>query len=224
MTLNRSYTYIAFYDLDHTILQGNSATYLVEEARQLGVMTQKQYRHAVFLSILYKLNLGNPTKMINRMLTWLKGLPEESLRKLCHDVFKDSLVDIIRPEILLTLEKHRKQDCAVVLLSSASILICEPVSKHLGFEDAICTQLGSDNGILNGATKGKLVYAKEKKHRLLSYCEEQGYDPKDAFYYGDSFTDHYVMEAVGHPVAVSPDRKLLKIATAKNWPILVPDR
>ena len=143
---------------------------------------------------------------------------------MCRDVFNDSLVEIIRPEIMVTLEKHRKQNGAVVLLSSASTPICEPVSKYLGLDDVICTQLGSDHGILNGATKGKLVYGREKKHRLLSYCKEHGYDPKDAYYYGDSYTDHHVMEAVGHPVAVSPDRRLLKIATAKNWSILVLDK
>ncbi len=224
MSLNRSFTYIAFYDLDHTILRGNSATCLVEESRQRGVMNQKQYRHALYLSIIYKLNLGNPAKMINRMLSWLKGLPEESIKKLCREVFHDSLVNTIRPEILATLEVHRKQNGAVVLLSSASSPICEPVSKHLGLDDVICTHLSSDNGILNGTTDGKLVYGMEKKHRLLSYCQTHGYDPNDAFYYGDSYTDHHVMKAVGNPVAVSPDRRLLKIATRRNWPILLQDR
>ncbi len=42
-----------------------------------------------------------------------------------------------------------------------------------------------------------------------------------AWYYGDSHTDKYVMEAVGFPVAVSPDKKLLKIANRNNWPILL---
>ncbi|MEN8228649.1 MAG: HAD-IB family hydrolase [Bacteroidota bacterium] len=224
MTLKRSYKYIAFYDLDHTIFRGNSATCLVEEAQQRGVMTQKQYRQAIYLSIIYKLNFGNPTRMINRMLSWLKGLKEESIRNLCMEVFNDSLVETIRPEILVTLEKHRKQNGAVVLLSSASTPICEPVTKYLELDDVICTQLATENGILTGTTNGKLVYGIEKKHRMQSYCQEHGYDAKDAYYYGDSYTDYHVMEAVGNPVAVSPDRKLLKIATAKNWPILLQDR
>lgn len=222
--MKRSFSYIAFYDLDHTILKGNSATYLVEEARQRGIMSPKQYRHAVYLSIIYKMNIGDPTKMINRMLSWLKGLQEESVIKLCKEVFRESLVEIIRPEILITMEKHRKEKGAVVLLSSASSPICEPVSKHLQMDDVVCTHLGSDNGILNGTTNGKLVYGMEKKIRLQSYCKEHGHNPKDAYYYGDSYTDQYVMETVGNPVAISPDRRLLKIALAKNWPILVRDR
>lgn len=222
--MKKSFSYIAFYDLDHTILKGNSATFLVEESRQRGIMSPKQYRHAVYLSIIYKMKIGNPTKMINRMLSWLKGLQEESIINLCSEVFRESLIEIIRPEILVTMEKHRKDNGALVLLSSASSPICEPVSKHLQLDDVVCTHLASDNGILNGTTNGKLVYGMEKKSRLLSYCREHGYNPKDAYYYGDSYTDQYVMEAVGNPVAISPDRRLLKIAHAKNWPILVDDR
>ncbi len=220
MQLKRSFKYIAFYDLDHTILHGNSATYLVEEARKRGIMSTRQFRHAVYLSIIYKLNIGDPTKMINRMLSWLKGLKEESIKQLCREVFKDSLVSLIRTEILASLKEHREKNGAVVLLSSATSPICDPVSKHLELDDVICTRLATVNGTLTGATEGKLIYAMEKKHCLLSYCQEHGYDPIDSYYYGDSGTDRHVMEAVGYPVAVSPDRRLLKIATGRNWPIM----
>jgi len=223
MLLKNSFKYIAFYDLDHTILHGNSATYLVEEARKRGIMTPKQYRHAVYLAILYKLNIGDPSKMINRMFSWLKGLNEESVRKLCREVFRDSLVSTIRTEILSSLKEHRNQNGALVLLSSASKPICDPVSDHLELDDVICTKLAAQDGTLTGTTEGKLVYAMEKMHCLISYCNEQGYSPNDAFYYGDSITDRHVMEAVGNPVAVSPDRRLLKFATARNWPIMVQD-
>ena len=74
-----SYSYTAFYDLDHTILDGNSATHLVMESRKRGVMSERQYRQAVWLSILYKLNIGNHTRMINRMLSWLEGVRESDI-------------------------------------------------------------------------------------------------------------------------------------------------
>ena len=222
--LKKEFKYIAFYDLDHTILTGNSATSLVEEARKRGVMSPKQYRHAVYLSIIYKLNLGNPTKMINRMLSWLTGLREEAVKKLCREVFMDDLVRTIRPEILESMSDHRARNGANILLSSATSPICEPVSDYLKMDDVICTQLASENGILTGKTDGKLVYGLEKKNRLLSYCKIHGFEPSESYYYGDSFTDQYVMESVGKPVAVSPDRRLLKIVRMKNWPILVQDR
>jgi HAD superfamily hydrolase (TIGR01490 family) len=224
MTFAERFKYIAFYDLDHTILSGNSATTLVEVARQRGIMTPRQFRHAVYLSLIYKLNLGDPTKMINRMLSWLNGLKESAIRELCMEVFQKQLLDTIRPEILQSMEMHRQKNGALVLLSSATSPICEPIARHLQLDDLICTHLESREGILTGHTLGKLVYGEEKKNRMLSYCKTYGHDPGLAFYYGDSFTDQYVMEAVGNPVAVSPDRRLFKIATARSWPVLVHDR
>jgi phosphoserine phosphatase len=56
---------------------------------------------------------------------------------------------------------------------------------------------------------------------MLDYCHNNGYDPMNAWYYGDSHTDRFVMEAVGFPVAVSPDKRLMKIAKKNNWAILL---
>ncbi len=215
------FTYTAFYDLDHTILDGNSATHMVQEARKRGVMSERQYRHAVWLSILYKLNIGEPSRMIDRMLSWLKGLKEPSLMKLSQDVFDQIIKNTIRPEILETIQEHRAKKAAVILLSSATSPICQPVSRFMELDDLICTQLEVENGILTGHTDGKLVYGPEKKVRMLAYCREKKYDPQEAWYYGDSHTDKYVMEAVGFPVAVSPDKKLLKIAKRNDWPVLL---
>jgi len=215
-----SFKYAAFYDLDHTILDGNSATHIVQEARKQEVMTERQFRHAVWLSILYKLNIGEPARMILRMLSWLKGKEELHIMNFSREIFDLLIKDTVRPEILETIKEHRDKKGAVVLLSSASNPICLPVSQFLGMDDIICTQLESRNGRLTGNTIRKLVYGSEKKVRMLEFCRDKDYDPRDAWYYGDSNTDRYVMEAVGNPVAVFPDRKLLKIAKRNHWPIL----
>lgn len=216
--------YIAFYDLDHTILTGNSATALVEESRKRGVMSPGQYRHAVWLALLYKLNLGDPVKMITRMLSWLKDLKESEIKLLCEEIYQTIIQETIRPEILQSFEMHRSSGAAVVLLSSATEPICDVVVSHLELDAMICTRLETINGVFTGFTEGKLVYGAEKKHRMQKFCNEHAYDPGKAWYYGDSFTDRHVMEAVGNPVAVSPDRGLKKISVRRKWPILVDDR
>ncbi len=224
MTSADGFKYLAFYDLDHTILVDNSATHLINEARKRGVMTERHFRHAIWLSILYKLGIGNSSKMIIRMLSWLNGLSEKLVIQLCIEVFNSQIINKIRPEIIETLEEHRSRNGALILLSSASEPICFPVSKHLHFDDIICTRLESIDGILTGQTLGNLVYAQEKVSRLLSYCKWHGQDPGEAYYYGDSHTDQHVMASVGNPIAVDPDKKLCKIALERNWPILIRNR
>jgi len=224
MDKRKKFEYVAFYDLDHTILEDNSATHLVHEARKRGIMSEKLFRHAVWLSLLYKLGIGNSTKMIIRMLSWLKGLNVDVVSQLCKEVFTGQIVDKIRPEILETIRKHRSGNGGVVLLSSASEPICKPVVKFLEMDDLICSELESVDGILTGYTKGKLVYGKEKENRLIAYCNKHGYKREEAYYYGDSFTDEYVMKAVGNPVAVDPDKRLLKIALKNSWTIMTRNR
>jgi len=221
MDTGKKFAYIAFYDLDHTVLEDNSATHLVNEAMDRGIMSKRLYRQAVWLSILYKLGIGNSTKMIIRMLSWLKGLKENIVNQLCEEIFTKQIVGKIRPEILETIREHRSRNGAIVMLSSATEPICKPVANYLKMDDLICSILESQNGILTGFTRGNLVYAKEKETRLRSYCKEHGYNEAESYYYGDSFTDEYVMSTVGHPVAVDPDKKLLRIAQRKNWEILV---
>lgn len=218
--MTKRYKYIAFYDLDRTIFTGNSANSLVEEARRQGMMSKQQFRHALYLSLLYKLDWWEPARIITRMLSWLKGMPESSVQQLCLEVFDQTLIETIRPELLEEMKKHREKGGANVLLSSATSLICEPAASHLQLEDVICTHLEKIDGVLTGTTTGKLVYGPEKKRRMLLYCRQHRYDPGEAYYYGDSKTDFHVMEAVGHPVAVSPDKKLLKIALERDWQIL----
>jgi putative phosphoserine phosphatase/1-acylglycerol-3-phosphate O-acyltransferase len=220
----KEHPYIAFYDLDHTILKGNSATALVEESRKRGVMSSAQYRHAVWLAILYKLNIGDPATMINRMLSWLNGLRVSEIKSLCYEIFHAHIKLTIRPEILESFALHRSRGAAVVLLSSATSPICEPVADHLKLDAMICTHLETRDGAFTGRTQGPLVYGKEKKRRMLSFCLEHEGDASEAWYYGDSHTDRFVMEAVGNPVAVSPDRRLKKIAVRHTWPIIADDR
>lgn len=224
MKKGEKFDYIAFYDLDHTILEDNSATHLVHEARKRGIMSGRRFRHAVWLSLLYKLRIGDSTKMIIRMLSWLDGLRKEDIDQLCVDVFSKHIMPKIRPEILETISEHRSNRGGIVLLSSASEPICSQVYNHLEMDDLICSRLESVNGILTGKTQGKLVYGKEKEKRLVDYCIEHGYKQEDAYYYGDSYTDEYVMNAVGHPVAVDPDKKLLRTALKNYWTIIVRKR
>jgi HAD superfamily hydrolase (TIGR01490 family) len=184
-------------------------------------MSRRQYRQAVWLSILYKLDIGNPTIMIDRMLSWLKGVQEASIMTLSQEIFDQLIKETIRPEILETIREHRSKNGAIVLLSSATTPICKPVSQFLQMDGMICTRLEAKHGILTGHTYGKLVYGPEKKVRMLAFCKEKNFNPDDAWYYGDSHTDRHVMEAVGHPVAVSPDQGLMRIAKKNKWPILL---
>lgn len=220
MPPEKQFKYLAFFDLDRTILSVNSATSLVKESLDRRMMTPGQYRHAIYLSILYKLEWRDTTRILHKMLSWLNGLSKAKVEQLCRDVWQSTLLDLVRSEILSEFEFHRRQNGGLILLSSATSFVCEPVVEDLKMDALVCSHIKENNGVLTGVPEGKLVFGREKKHRLLDYCKAEGQNAHDAWYYGDSISDRHVLEAVGNPVCVDPDRKLKRLADKKGWKIL----
>jgi phosphoserine phosphatase len=78
--------------------------------------------------------------------------------------------------------------------------------------------------IVDGRYTGDIeyyAYAEEKARAIRDLAEQVGYDLESSYAYSDSVTDVHMLEAVGHPHAVNPDRDLRRIAAARGWPVLV---
>jgi len=221
---DKKFKYLAFFDLDRTILSVNSATSLVKESLERRMMSRGQYRHALYLSILYKLEWRDTTQILHQMLGWLNGLSKEKVEQLCRDVWQTNLNKLVRPEIIAEFDYHRRQEGGIILLSSATSFVCDPVVKDLKMDGLVCTYIKEEQGILKGVPVRKLVFGREKKHRLQEFCETEGYNAGEAWYYGDSISDQYVLEAVGNPVCVDPDRKLKRLVEKRGWKLLEIDR
>jgi HAD superfamily hydrolase (TIGR01490 family) len=211
--------YVAFFDLDRTIIHLNSGSLLVRQAYKNGLMSTGDLLNAIFQSYLYKFNLRDANQIISKMGTWLKGLRIEIIDELSEEVVNNYLINSIRPEIIKEIGFHREQNGRIVMLSSEISAICGPVGRYLGFEDTICTELEISNGILTGNPVGNFCFGDEKRVRLEEFCEAGNYKPGEAFYYADSVSDLPALEAVGHPVCITPDKKLRRIALQKGWTI-----
>jgi putative phosphoserine phosphatase / 1-acylglycerol-3-phosphate O-acyltransferase len=209
--------YIAFFDVDGTLINVNSGKSLVNTGYKSGLISTKNFIHALYLSLLFKFNLRKPGRIIDRMAGWLKGLSEDTVKKLSEEVFLSSLYPAIRPEIYTEIRYHKEQNARVVILSSAVQFVCLPLAKHLVMDDVICSELEVREGVFTGRFDGNLCYGDEKVNRLKDYCEEMNCSLEKAYYYADSISDFQALDSVGYPVCVNPDKKLAKVAGAKHW-------
>ena len=212
-------SYIAFFDLDRTIIKLNSGSLLIRKAYKSGFMSTGYLLNAILQGYLYKFNLRDTKMIISRMGMWLKGLHHEMIDELSQEVINIYLINSIRPEIIKEITFHKEQNGIIVMLSSGISSICEPIGRHLAFDDIICTTMETINGILTGAPVGNFCFGDEKRKRLEEYCKLRNYKPGDAFYYADSISDLPALEIVGHPVCITPDKKLRKTANEKGWKI-----
>ncbi len=213
-------SYIAFFDLDRTILSLNSGSVLVREAYKSGFMSTSDLLNALYLSFLYKFHLRDTALIISVMGKWLKGLTLDEVGILSDNIVNNHLLDAVRPELISEIKLHKENNAEVVILSSVIFQICKSLGSHLGVDNQICTTMEVIDGVFTGLPDGKFCFDDEKRVRLIEYCKASHYNLSESFYYGDSIADFPALEVVGHPVCVTPDKKLAKIARKRGWRII----
>jgi HAD superfamily hydrolase (TIGR01490 family) len=209
--------YVTFFDLDQTLADSVSGKLLANCAFRKGLLKCSDLVNAVFLSFLFRFKLKDPLKIIDDMVGWVKGIPENSLLELCSEVTGKLIIPSVYPEARAEIAYHKSKKAKVVILSSALKSVCEIIAENLNIDDIICSELEIKNGYLTGRPLGHICFGEEKAVRLLEYCEKNNFSTSDAWYYGDSIHDFPALNSVGNQVCVNPDKKLKKAAIKRNW-------
>lgn len=217
---NEPKNYIAFFDLDQTLTKSISGRALASGAYRKGLMSHWDLINAIFLSLVFRLKLKDPLKIIDKMVSWVRGIPEKTINDLCSEVFNEVLLPSVYNEAKAEIEFHKANNGKVIILSSALTPVCREMAESLNFDDIICSDLEVENGYMTGRPLGHFCFGEEKAVRLLEYCKKDNCSPADAWYYGDSISDFTVLNTVGTPVCVNPDNQLRKAALKRDWKIL----
>jgi len=212
--------YIAFFDLDSTLTDVISGKALAACAYRKGLMKSSDLVTAIYLLLLYRLNLRDPLKIIDDMVSRVKGIPEQAMNDLCSEVFLKVLLPSVFREAKTEIKQHKENGAKVVILSSGLEQICREMAKSIEMDDIICSVLEVRDGYFTGRPLGRLCFGKEKVIRLIEYCKHNNVNPRYSWYYGDSFSDLPVLDYVGNPVCVNPDKKLKKAAHNRGWKVL----
>ena len=87
-------------------------------------------------------------------------------------------------------------------------------------DDVVSSELEISNGEFTGKAVGKLNFGTQKAVTMKQFCDEHGYSLDEAYYYGDAFTDRFVLDTVGNAVCVKPEIKLKRMARRKGWKVI----
>jgi HAD superfamily hydrolase (TIGR01490 family) len=213
--------YVAFFDLDRTLSGEISGNVLVKLAWKKNQISIKDLINAFQLYILYKLRLRDPGLIIDEMVAWVKGKPEGWIEDLCREACSSILLPSIFPQAVAEIRSHKEKNGKVIILSSALQQICGRVSEFLGMDGFLCSSLEVKDGLLTGNAAGRLCFGEEKLVRMTEFCKDNTMNPADSWYYADSISDLSVLEVVGNPVCVNPDKELRNEALKRGWRILV---
>ena len=142
------------------------------------------------------------------------------MREIVAETLHHIVDPIVYDEAVSLIEEHRPLGRDVVIVSTSGAEVVGPIGEMLGADDVIATQLEIVDGKYTGTIE-YYAYAEEKARAIHALADERGYDLEGSFAYSDSVTDVPMLEAVGHPHAVNPDKELRRIAADRGWPILV---
>ena len=208
----------AFFDLDRTLLRRSSALALAGTFHQRGLISGRQLAKAAAWQLLFVLR-GGSHEAVRRAaedgLVVLRGFTPEAMRELVAEAMEPVLRPLVYAEPLQLVRRHRERGAAVYIVSATLQEIVQAIADDLGFDGA----LGTAREVRDGVYTGEAIRAlhAENKARCIG---ELGFDLAASTAYSDSHTDLPFLEAVGHPVAANPDRKLRRIAAARGWPVL----
>ncbi|OHD66297.1 MAG: hypothetical protein A2176_07355 [Spirochaetes bacterium RBG_13_51_14] len=210
--------YTAFFDLDHTILSTSSGKIMLKGSYEHGIIGKKEIFKAIIINILYRTGILSSQSAVERWLQWYVGMSIEMVAPIAME-WVEELNKFIREDARRELKLHRDNGARTVILSASTTYICEQIKNTLDMDDILCTEIEVIDGSLTGKLKGRYCYGEEKLIRARQYCQEKGMRMEDAYYYADSIADLPVLESVGNPVCVTPDKKLERIARKRGWEI-----
>jgi HAD superfamily hydrolase (TIGR01490 family) len=209
---------IAFFDLDRTLIAQNSGTLWVLRELQLGRLKPWQALQAAAWLARYELGFAAIDAALRRAIASLAGSQESELRERTASFYDRCVRSLYRPGARQAIEEHRRAGDSLVLLTSSSLYLSEHVARDLNLDGVICNRFEVDeNGLHTGRTVGALCFGAGKLQHAGEFAKQNGARLQDCAFYTDSYADLPVLEAVGRPVAVNPDRRLRRVAEQRRW-------
>lgn len=212
---------IAFFDFDKTLISSNSGALWLRSEIKLGHITPLQAVRAATWLMRYQLGFAALDDAMLRAIATLAGSGERDLRERTEAFYESKVRALYRPGARQKVEDHRRSGDELVLLTSSSLYMSELVARELRLDAVLCNTFEVDeSGRHTGRTVGTLCFGTGKLLHAERFASARGVRLSDCAFYTDSFADLPVLEAVGKPVAVNPDRRLRWIAKRRGWELV----
>ena len=208
----------AIFDVDGTLVGSNVVSYYAWlKMREMPRAARPLWAAAFLAKIPYYWALDKVSRAhFNRAFYKnYAGWKPARAKHLGQESFPGFTLSRIYPDALECLREHKRMGHRVVLLSGALDFLLDPL-KDLA-DDVLCASLAEENGAYTGELSGAPVAGEARARMLASFARRRGVDLHSSYAYADSISDLPMLEAVGNPVAVNPDRRLAAAARDRGW-------
>jgi HAD superfamily hydrolase (TIGR01490 family) len=212
-------TSVALFDLDRTLLDCNSGRLWVAAEWREGRLGARDVAWASWWLLRYSVGIGEGLEAVfATAVATLADSREDELAARTDRWFDGEVAQRLRPGARKVLDAHRAAGDRVVLATSGSHYSALAAQRLWGFDDLVATRFEVVDGRFTGRI-ASLAYGAAKAARVVEWAHAEGVDLTECTFYTDSITDLDLMERVGRPVAVNPDRRLERVARARGWTV-----
>lgn len=210
-----------FLDLDNTIIAGSSALAFARPFARHGLIDRSTVARGAWAQLLLVLSGADAATMdtLRRRLTLIsRGWEVGRVRAIVAETLQEVVGPLVYPEAVQLIERYRGQGAEIVLLSASGAEVVEPIAELVGIERFRASTMRIEDGRYAGELDF-YCYGEGKARAAREIAAESGYSLDRCAAYTDSITDLPLLEAVGHPAVVNPDRELRAIARERGWPV-----
>ncbi len=213
----------AFYDFDGTLVSSNVVTRYAFFAKHHPSRGEAFFRYGKLLALVpYWIGLDIYSRRLFNEVFFreYRGLQKDWLYNEAERLFECDIRPKIFPGAAKLLAADRAAGFRLVLVSGGMDFDLIPVVRHFGFDAVISNKLVFENGAATGEAVPPLLAERQKVSAMEKYCREYNVSTAQSKAYSDSFSDVPMLEVVGVPSAVNPDRRLRRVARERGWPVL----
>ncbi len=212
----------AFFDLDKTLISRSSTLAFSWPFYRHGLISRTAMIRGAFAQAVFRRAGADHERMerIRSQASQLcRGWQAERVREIVSRHLDDTIVPHLYAEAKALVSGHHEAGRDVIVVSASGHEVVDPIAALLGADTVIATQMVIADGRYTGDV-AFYAYGEAKAAKMRELAAQRGYRLADCYAYSDSITDLPMLEAVGHPTAVNPDRALREVAAARSWPIL----
>ena len=217
-------TELAIFDLDNTIIKGQSQKLFLGYIFKKRLITRFFYIKLMLWFVLYKLGLiDNPKKVMEYSFKFLKDKDANEFKEIINDFFEQELKHYIFEDILKIIKEHKSKKRKTLIISNAISFIPQRVADFLGIDYSIGTELEQKNNKFTGKIKGDIIYSKKKVVAIDCFVRKNkiSLSLSNSYGYSDHHSDIPFLQIVDNPIVVNPDNNLGEKAKKEGWPILI---
>ena len=212
----------AFFDLDKTIIAKSSTLAFGRPFYHSGLLNRRAVLRSAYAQFVFAL-AGADDDQMTRMREYVTqmcaGWDVAQVREIVNETLHEIIDPIVYDEAVELIAEHQQHGREVVVVSASGTEVVEPIAEMVGADRVIATQMVTQDGRYTGEI-ARYVYGPAKAEAIRELAAREGYDLAECYAYSDSSTDLPMLEAVGYPAVVNPDRALRKAAASRGWPIL----